>query len=132
MLRLSTINLLLVGILLLNLFMLGTSRIRALIQAVKIPVVGCRAPTGIGAVINTARVEPGSTALVVGLGEGFPERGQGAEPKGNGRARKRPCSRHAVDEDVIERDDAPALVISNGDGVLIDADVDGPARVLLA
>lgn len=33
MLRLSIINLLLVGILLLNLFMLGTSRIRALIQA---------------------------------------------------------------------------------------------------
>ena len=33
MLRISAINLLLVGILLLNLFMLGTSRIRALIQA---------------------------------------------------------------------------------------------------
>lgn len=33
MLRLSVVNLLLVGILLLNLFMLGTSRIRALIQA---------------------------------------------------------------------------------------------------
>jgi hydrogenase-4 component E len=33
MLRVSAINLLLVGILLLNLFMLGTSRIRALIQA---------------------------------------------------------------------------------------------------
>jgi hydrogenase-4 component E len=33
MLRLSAVNLLLVGILLLNLFMLGTSRIRALIQA---------------------------------------------------------------------------------------------------
>jgi hydrogenase-4 component E len=33
MLRLSAVNLLLVGVLLLNLFMLGTSRIRALIQA---------------------------------------------------------------------------------------------------
>jgi len=33
MLRLSTVNLLLVGVLLLNLFMLGTSRIRGLIQA---------------------------------------------------------------------------------------------------
>jgi len=33
MLRISVINLLLVGVLLLNLFMLGTSRIRALIQA---------------------------------------------------------------------------------------------------
>jgi hydrogenase-4 component E len=33
LLKLSTVNLLLVGVLLLNLFMLGTSRIRALIQA---------------------------------------------------------------------------------------------------
>ena len=33
MFRISAINLLLVGVLLLNLFMLGTSRIRALIQA---------------------------------------------------------------------------------------------------
>ena len=38
------------------------------IDLIKVPVVGCRAPTGIGAVINTAEVEPGSTALVVGLG----------------------------------------------------------------
>ena len=38
------------------------------IDLIKVPVVGCRAPTGIGAVINTAQVEPGSTALVVGLG----------------------------------------------------------------
>ncbi|MCL5734171.1 MAG: Zn-dependent alcohol dehydrogenase [Actinobacteria bacterium] len=34
----------------------------------KIPIVGCRAPTGVGAVINTAKVKPGSTALVIGLG----------------------------------------------------------------
>ena len=33
MLRLSALNLILVGVLLLNLFMLGTSRIRGLIQA---------------------------------------------------------------------------------------------------
>ena len=38
------------------------------IDLIKVPVVGCRAPTGIGAVINTAQVVPGSTALVVGLG----------------------------------------------------------------
>ena len=31
-------------------------------------LVGCAVTTGIGAVINTARVEPGSTVLVVGLG----------------------------------------------------------------
>jgi Zn-dependent alcohol dehydrogenase len=45
--------------------------------AVKIPadvpldvacVIGCAVQTGVGAVLNTARVEPGSTVLVLGLG----------------------------------------------------------------
>jgi Zn-dependent alcohol dehydrogenase len=45
--------------------------------AVKVPddtpldvacVVGCAVQTGVGAVINTARVEPGATVLVLGLG----------------------------------------------------------------
>ena len=31
-------------------------------------LVGCALPTGIGAVINTARVEPGSTVVVIGCG----------------------------------------------------------------
>lgn len=34
----------------------------------KIPVVGCRVPTGWGAVVNTAQAKQGCTALVVGLG----------------------------------------------------------------
>jgi S-(hydroxymethyl)glutathione dehydrogenase/alcohol dehydrogenase len=34
----------------------------------KIPVVGCRVPTGWGAVVNTAGAKQGCTALVVGLG----------------------------------------------------------------
>lgn len=34
----------------------------------KIPVVGCRIPTGWGAVVNTAQAKHGCTALVVGLG----------------------------------------------------------------
>jgi S-(hydroxymethyl)glutathione dehydrogenase/alcohol dehydrogenase len=34
----------------------------------KICYIGCGVTTGIGAVINTARVEPGSTAIVFGLG----------------------------------------------------------------
>lgn len=38
------------------------------VDLTKISIVGCRAPTGIGSVINTARVVPGSTTLVVGLG----------------------------------------------------------------
>ncbi|MBI3784706.1 MAG: Zn-dependent alcohol dehydrogenase [Deltaproteobacteria bacterium] len=45
--------------------------------AVKIPadvplsvacVIGCAVQTGVGAVLNTARVEPGATVLVIGLG----------------------------------------------------------------
>jgi len=45
--------------------------------AIKIPaaipleiacVVGCAVQTGVGAVLNTARVEPGATVLVIGLG----------------------------------------------------------------
>ena len=31
-------------------------------------VVGCAVMTGVGAVVNTARVEPGSTLLVIGAG----------------------------------------------------------------
>lgn len=34
----------------------------------KIPIVGCRVPTGWGAVINTAQAQQGCTGLVVGLG----------------------------------------------------------------
>ncbi|HXY74449.1 MAG TPA: alcohol dehydrogenase catalytic domain-containing protein [Dehalococcoidales bacterium] len=34
----------------------------------KIPIVGCRVPTGWGSVINLAQAKPGSTALVIGLG----------------------------------------------------------------
>ena len=31
-------------------------------------VIGCAVQTGVGAVLNTARVEPGATVLVMGLG----------------------------------------------------------------
>ena len=31
-------------------------------------VIGCAVQTGVGAVLNTARVEPGATVLVLGLG----------------------------------------------------------------
>ena len=34
----------------------------------KVFYVGCGVTTGIGAVVNTAKVEPGSTAIVFGLG----------------------------------------------------------------
>lgn len=38
------------------------------IELSKICILGCRIPTGWGAVMNAAKVTPGSTALVVGLG----------------------------------------------------------------
>ena len=38
------------------------------LDLLKIPVVGCRIPTGWGAVVNTAKAFQGCTALVVGLG----------------------------------------------------------------
>lgn len=34
----------------------------------KVAIVGCAVPTGIGAVVNTARVEPGASVLVIGCG----------------------------------------------------------------
>jgi S-(hydroxymethyl)glutathione dehydrogenase / alcohol dehydrogenase len=34
----------------------------------KAAIVGCAVPTGIGAVVNTARVEPGASVLVIGCG----------------------------------------------------------------
>jgi S-(hydroxymethyl)glutathione dehydrogenase/alcohol dehydrogenase len=38
------------------------------LDLLKIPIVGCRIPTGFGAVINTAKATQGCTALVIGLG----------------------------------------------------------------
>jgi S-(hydroxymethyl)glutathione dehydrogenase/alcohol dehydrogenase len=41
---------------------------RELLDLLKIPIVGCRIPTGWGAVVNNAKATQGCTALVVGLG----------------------------------------------------------------
>jgi NDMA-dependent alcohol dehydrogenase len=38
------------------------------LDLLKIPIVGCRIPTGWGAVVNTAKATQGCTALVIGLG----------------------------------------------------------------
>ncbi len=77
--------------------------------AVKIPddtpleiacVIGCSIQTGVGAVLNTARVEPGSTVLVIGLGGIGVAIVQGARVAG--------ASRIIVSDPISERRDAAA------------------------
>jgi S-(hydroxymethyl)glutathione dehydrogenase/alcohol dehydrogenase len=47
---------------------IALAKIRADAPFDKVFYVGCGVTTGIGAVVNTAKVEPGSTAIVFGLG----------------------------------------------------------------
>ena len=61
-------------------------------------VIGCAVQTGVGAVINTARVEPGATVLVTGLGGVGLSIVQGAAVAG--------ASRIIVSDPVAERRDA--------------------------
>jgi Zn-dependent alcohol dehydrogenase len=61
-------------------------------------VIGCAVQTGVGAVINTARVEPGATVLVTGLGGVGLSIVQGAVVAG--------ASRIIVSDPVAERRDA--------------------------
>lgn len=46
----------------------GAVPIRRDVSLEKAAIVGCAVPTGIGAVVNTARVEPGASVLVIGCG----------------------------------------------------------------
>lgn len=61
-------------------------------------VIGCAVQTGVGAVINTAKVEPGATVLVTGLGGVGLSIVQGAVVAG--------ASRVIVSDPVVERRDA--------------------------
>ncbi len=79
--------------------------------AVKIPaelppetacVIGCAVQTGVGAVLNTARVEPGATVLVLGLGGVGLSAVQGARLAG--------AARILVSDPVAERRDAAAAL----------------------
>jgi Zn-dependent alcohol dehydrogenase len=63
-------------------------------------VIGCAVQTGVGAVLNTARVEPGDTVLVLGLGGVGIAIVQGARIAG--------ASRIIVSDPVSERRDAAA------------------------
>jgi S-(hydroxymethyl)glutathione dehydrogenase/alcohol dehydrogenase len=46
----------------------GAIPIRRDVSLVKAAIVGCAVPTGVGAVVNTAGVEPGASVLVLGCG----------------------------------------------------------------
>ena len=46
----------------------GCIRVDKDLDLLKIPVVGCRVPTGWGSVVNVAKATQGCTALVIGLG----------------------------------------------------------------
>lgn len=99
--------------------------------AVKVPddvpldvacVIGCAVQTGVGAVVNTARVEPGATVLVTGLGGIGLSIVQGAVVAGAGRI--------IVSDPVAERRQA-ALGFGATDAIdPTDSDVAGAAHDL--
>ena len=98
--------------------------------AVKVPddapldvvcVIGCAVQTGVGAVLNTARVEPGATVLVLGLGGIGQSVVQGARVAG--------ASRIVASDPVAERREA-ALRLGATD--VIDPGADDVAATVLA
>ena len=67
-------------------------------------VIGCAVQTGVGAVLNTARVEEGATVLVMGLGGiGLSHRAGRAARRGGAHHRLRPGRRAARDRRALRR-----------------------------
>lgn len=92
-------------------------------------VIGCAVQTGVGAVLNTARVAPGDTVLVTGLGGIGIACVQGARLAGATRiiasdpvAERRDAARHFGATDVIDplADDVVAKVMADTGGVGVD------------
>jgi S-(hydroxymethyl)glutathione dehydrogenase/alcohol dehydrogenase len=83
-------------------------------------LAGCGVTTGIGAVLNTARVEPGARVAVIGCGGVGLNVIQGARIAGATRILAVDVSREKLD---LARD------LGATDGVLAGADADVPARV---
>lgn len=92
-------------------------------------VIGCAIQTGVGAVLNTARVEAGATVLVTGLGGIGIAIVQGARVAGATRifvsdpvAERRDAALHFGATDVIDptSDDVPARVVADTDGIGVD------------
>lgn len=92
-------------------------------------VIGCAVQTGVGAVINTARVEPGATVLVIGLGGIGVSVVQGARLAGASKiivsdpvGERREAARHFGASDTIDptEDDVVARVMSDTAGIGVD------------
>lgn len=92
-------------------------------------VIGCAMQTGVGAVVNTARVEPGATVLVTGLGGVGIAVVQGARLAGAGRiiasdpvAARRDAARHFGATEVVDptTDDVVAKVLADTGGIGVD------------
>ena len=92
-------------------------------------VIGCAIQTGVGAVVNTAKVEPGATALVCGAGGIGISVVQGLRLAGASRvivsdpvAERREAARHFGATDVIDpgTDDVAARVVADTDGIGVD------------
>ncbi len=92
-------------------------------------VVGCAIQTGVGAVINTARVEPGATVFVTGLGGIGISVVQGARLAGAAKiivsdpvAERRDAAFHFGATDAIDptQDDAAAKVVADTAGIGAD------------
>ena len=92
-------------------------------------VIGCAIQTGVGAVVNTAKVEPGSTVAVFGLGGIGISVVQGLRLAGASRvivsdpvAERREAARHFGATDVIDpgTDDVAARVVADTDGIGVD------------
>jgi Zn-dependent alcohol dehydrogenase len=106
-------------------------------------VIGCAVQTGVGAVLNTAKVEPGSTVLVMGLGGIGISVVQGARIAGAARiivtdllAERREAAAHFGATDAIDpaTDDLGASIsrITGGIGVDYAFDAAGNARLVEA
>ena len=119
--------------------------------AIKIPadvplgvacVIGCAVQTGVGAVLNTARVEPGATVLVMGLGGVGLSIVQGARLAGAGRiiaadpvlARRAAAERFGATDlvDLNASDVAQAAFALTGIGVDYAFDAVGRASLVQA
>ena len=92
-------------------------------------VIGCAVQTGVGAVLNTARVEPGATVLVVGAGGVGIAITQGARVAGASKiivsdpvAERREAARRFGATDVVDpaSDDVAARAHALTDGIGVD------------
>jgi Zn-dependent alcohol dehydrogenase len=102
-------------------------------------VLGCAMQTGVGAVMNTARVEPGASVLVMGLGGIGIAIAQGARLAGASRiigvdplaSRREQALRFGVTDAVDAADDVVGTVRGLTDGLGVDYSFDAVGRAAI-